>query len=146
VTGLGADAAHDIVAIEQLVRRSAALNDGREWAALASLYSVTGRLRRPNGDEVSGRDAIEASYAAAPATRRTRHLCGGSVVETDSAGAVAVTPVLLFTWDAATDGSVAQATGPAIGDFTDVLVRTEHGWRIAERIATVTARVPTVGG
>jgi hypothetical protein len=146
VTAPGAGAAHDIVAIEQLVRRSAALNDDRQWAALAALYAVTGRLRRPNGDEVIGRDEIEASYGAGPATRRTRHLCGGTVVETDGTTASAVTPVLLFTWDAATDSAVADATGPAIGELTDVLIRTEEGWRIAERIATVTARVAAGGG
>lgn len=143
---MSAGATDDVIAVEQLVRRSAALNDGRDWTALAALYTVDGLLRRPNGEQVAGREAIEASYAAGSATRRTRHMCGGTLVDVDGDTARAVTPVLLFTWDGSDDRPVAEAVGPAIGEFADVLVRTGDGWRIAERIATVTARVPTGAG
>ena len=143
---MSAGGADDVVAVEQVVRLSAALNDGRSWTALAALYTDDGLLLRPNGEQVAGRDAIEASYAAGSASRRTRHLCGGTLVDVDGDTARAVTPVLLFTWDASDTGSVAEATGPAIGEFADALVRTGDGWRIAERIATVTARVPTGAG
>ena len=135
-------ASADVVAVEQVIRRSAAHNDARRWAELAALYTDDATLVRPDGQHVVGRAAIETSYAGASPTRRTRHLCGGTVVDLDGDVATATTPVLLFTWE---DGSAA-ATGPAIGEFADVLVRGEDGWRLRERVATVSARVPAAGG
>lgn len=139
--------ADDVVAIEQVVRRSADHNDRREWHALAALYDIEATLTRPSGDRITGREAIEAAYAAGPADRRTRHLCGGTVVEIVEPGvARATTPVLLFTWQHSEDTELPAATGPAVGAFADVLVRSGSGWVIRERVATLAARVGAGGG
>lgn len=133
-----------IVAIEQVISRSAALNDARDWSGLAALYADDATLARPNGQRVTGRPAIEATYAATPPARRTRHVCTGTLVDVDGDTAHARTSVLLFTWEHDPDhGGLPDATGPAIGEFDDTLVRSGENWLLAERVATLSARVPT---
>jgi ketosteroid isomerase-like protein len=107
------------------------------------LYTADATLTRPNGESVTGRAAIEQSYASASPTRRTRHVCSNTLIEVDEqAGtASAETSVLLFTWeDAAGASGLPSATGPAIGDFSDRFVLTADGWRIAVRQASLSAR------
>lgn len=132
-----------VVAIEQLIHRSARCNDRRDWAALAALYTADATLTRPNGERLEGNRAIHDAYASAPAERRTRHACSGTLVELHGQDrATAWTSVALFTWigDAAAPDTLPTATGPAIGEFTDTLVRIDGAWRIAERVATLSAR------
>ena len=133
----------DVVAIEQLIHRSARCNDARDWSALAALYTADAVLIRPNGQRLEGNDAIRDAYAAAPAERRTRHVCAGTIVDLDGVDrAAAWTSVALFTWTAEPGGpdALPTTTGPAIGEFTDTLVRIDGVWRIAERTATLSAR------
>jgi SnoaL-like domain len=135
--------ADDVIAIEQLIRRSAQCNDRRDWAALAALYDVGASLTRPNGQRLEGREAIRVAYASAPSDRRTRHVCAGTVVEPDGADrATAWTSVSLYTWVTEPDAGhpLPTATGPAIGEFADTLVRAGTGWLLAERVATLSAR------
>lgn len=128
--------------IVQIVHRSAALNDARDWAALAALYTDDATLTRPNGRRLTGRTDIEAAYAAAPPARRTRHVCSNTVVEIDGDTARAATSVLLFTWDHEPGAdALPPASGPVIGEFVDRLTRTPGGWLLAERVATLSARV-----
>lgn len=130
-------------AILRVIHESADRNDRRHWSQLAELYSDDATLTRPNGESVVGRAAIEASYASASATRRTRHVCTNSLIDVDeSTGtASAETSVLLFTWEES-PGSLGlpDVAGPAIGAFSDRFVLTDDGWRLAARRASLSAR------
>jgi ketosteroid isomerase-like protein len=129
---------------QRLVVDSAAYNDSRDWEALAALYADDGVVARPNGDRVVGRAAIAESYAAAPANRRTRHVCTNWRFDLERPDAArGTTTVLVYSWDA--DGAVDSKFGHQlddrmlIGDFVDRFVRTPGGWRIAERRASLSA-------
>ncbi len=136
-----------LLAVERVIRDSAAHNDVRDWDALAALYTPDARLTRPSGQTAVGRDAIRAAYAGGATDRRTRHLCTDVRVEVDGRGteASASTTVLLVSWtrdpDAAA-GDVPTASGSAVGEFADRLVLTDDGWRLAERIARLDVRLP----
>lgn len=130
-------------AILRVIHESAALNDRRHWSALARLYADDATLTRPNGDSVTGRVAIEQSYASGSPTRRTRHVCTNVLIDVDepSGTANAETSVLLFTWeDVPGVPGLPDASGPAIGEFRDRLVLTADGWRIVARRASLSAR------
>ncbi|WP_230461397.1 nuclear transport factor 2 family protein [Sphingobium sp. CAP-1] len=116
-------------AIEQdcarLVALYANLNDAGRWPDVAALYAPDGRMARPTApdDWVAGRDAILAAFLARPA-RTTRHVCSNIVIDVvDDTHARGESAMLLFTGDAA----------PKVGSFNDVFVRTDAGWRFAER-------------
>lgn len=136
---------HDIVtAVTQLVYASAAANDDRDWSGLAALYTRSGVLTRPNGQQIEGRAAIESAYAGGSPSRRTRHVCANTTVSVDDAAGARVTArttVLVYSWEHdPTAPGLAVAAGPAIGEFLDEVEWTTDGWRISRRIATLAAR------
>lgn len=129
-------------ACTRVILDSAAANDERQWAALAALYTPDGVVVRPNGQRLVGRDEIERAYAGGSPDRVTRHLC--SNVRVDVVGpdeARAVTTVLIVSGQRSDDPDVTFGVVPnehhAVGEFADRLVRTDEGWRIAERQASV---------
>ena len=129
-------------ACERVVIDSATCNDRREFSALAALYTVDGVVVRPNGQRLEGRAAIEEAYAAGPPDRVTRHLCTNVRVDVDGPDAArATTAVLIVSGRRADDPDVSFGVVPSerhlVGEFADRLVRTDEGWRIAERRATV---------
>ena len=129
-------------ACEQAVLASARANDERDWTALAGLYAADGRLTRPSGQTIEGRDAIEASYRSGPPDRRTRHVCTNVHVVPDGDDAAdATTTVLLFAWVDDPDAEGLPATTPILGEFEDRLVRIDGRWVIARRVARLLARV-----
>jgi ketosteroid isomerase-like protein len=128
----------------RLVVDSAFYNDSRDWDALAALYADDGVVVRPNGTRIVGRAAITESYAAAPANRRTRHVCTNWRFDLDGRHAArGVTSVLVYSWDADREPDPKFGhqldSRMVIGDFADRFVRTPDGWRIAERRATLSA-------
>lgn len=130
-------------ACERVIVDSATFNDRREFAALAGLYTTDGVVVRPNGQRLEGRAAIEEAYAAGPSGRVTRHLCSNVRVEVDGPDAArATTMVLIVSGQRSDDPDVTLGVVPGerhlVGEFADRLVRTEEGWRIAERHATIT--------
>jgi ketosteroid isomerase-like protein len=137
----------DIEQVIRVIHESAVRNDARDWSALAALYCDDATLTRPNGQVVSGRAAIEASYGSGSPTRRTRHVCTNITVDIgDDGTATARTSVLLFTWEHDEETSaLPAASGPAIGEFADRLVPTPDGWQITTRVATLSARLPPAG-
>jgi uncharacterized protein (TIGR02246 family) len=121
-------------ACERLIADSAVLNDQREWAALAALYAPDGVVVRPNGQRLEGREAIEAAYAGGDPDRVTRHLCANVRVDVDDAdSAHATTTVLIMSGTRGDDSNTTYR----VGEFADSFVRTEEGWRIAERRASL---------
>jgi ketosteroid isomerase-like protein len=124
-------------AIAELIVRYAALNDAHDWEALAALYTEDGRMSRPTSpdDFVAGRAAILAGFKSRP-PRAARHFVANILVTLEGeTRARASSQILLFTGAAADDGGlpIQSATPPLIGSYDDTLVRTEDGWRFAER-------------
>jgi ketosteroid isomerase-like protein len=137
----------DVLVIEHACARvivdSATYNDRREFGALAALYTADGVVVRPNGQRLEGRAAIEAAYAAGSPDRVTRHLCSNVRVDVESADtARATTAVLIVSGTRSDDPDVTFGVVPSehhmVGEFADRLVRTDEGWKIAERRATLT--------
>lgn len=120
----------DKAAIAELITRYAALNDARDWHALAALYTEDGRMNRPTApdDFVIGRDAILASFEARP-HRLARHIVANVLISLDDSDhAHATSNILLFT------AEVDEAPGPPlVGTYQDTLKKTTKGWRFTER-------------
>lgn len=113
-------------ACERLIIDYAALVDAADWAAVAGLYMVNGRMSRPTAPDefIQGREAILASFLARP-RRTTRHICANIRVTLHDAGeATATSQILLFT---------AADSLPLVGGYTDRIVATDGAWRFAER-------------
>lgn len=124
-------------ACAKLITEYAARLDAGLWEDVAALYVAEGRMSRPTApdDFIEGREAILASFTARP-PRISRHVCINIRVEiTDEATATATSQILLFTADAAEDGGlpIQSAAPPMVGTYADRLVKTEAGWRFAER-------------
>ena len=127
-------------ACRELVLRAAECADGHDAAGLAALFAPDGVLRRPGGQAMVGRAAIEAAYAQRPRERITRHLVTNTLVEVESSTrASARSRVLLWA------GSTEDADGPQgrplrgpqlVGEFADRFVLTDEGWRFASRDAS----------
>jgi len=112
--------------INQLILRYANLNDENRWEEVAALYTVDGSMARPTAPDtpVVGREAILASLRARP-PRVTQHVIANVTVDVESATAArAFSGIALYT---------AKDAPPLLGYFRDRLVRTEEGWRFAER-------------
>ena len=129
-------------ACERLIVDSATHNDQRDWPALAALYAEDGVVVRPNGQRLEGRAAIEAAYAAGPGARVTRHVCGNLRVHVDGPeSAHATTVVVIVSGTRSDDPDVTFGIVPnehhLVGEFADRFTRTDAGWRIAERRASM---------
>jgi len=123
---------------ERLIKHYVNLNDARDWAAVAALYTEDARFARPSqpGVFVEGREAILASFLARPA-RAQRHVIANVVVEVEDADhARAFSVIVLYMGDPSAPGELPamSASSPLVGTFTDKLVRTRDGWRFAERV------------
>lgn len=124
--------------VSRLIKLYVNLNDAQDWAAVAALYTDDARFARPSkpGEFVEGREAIHASFLARPA-RAQRHVIANTVVDVvDADTARAFSVIVLYMGDAADDGGLPEQDpkSPLIGTFTDLVVRTDAGWRFAERV------------
>jgi len=137
----------DLMLIERACARvvidSATFNDRKDWPALAALYTDDGVVVRPNGQRLEGRPAIEAAYASGAPDRVTRHLCSNVRVDVEGPDSARVTTaVLIVSGVRSDDPDVTLGIAPnerhVVGEFADRLVRTDAGWRIAERHASLT--------
>jgi hypothetical protein len=115
----------------RLIHLYAQLNDARRWSELAALYTVDGSMTRPTApnDPIIGRAAILAAFEAR-APRTTRHICANVVIDVESEHAASGTSaMLLFT----------SANGPPlVGGFEDRFIKSDEGWRFAERRGLMT--------
>ncbi|OYW45851.1 MAG: hypothetical protein B7Z08_01240 [Sphingomonadales bacterium 32-68-7] len=122
---------------ERLIKDYVNLNDAQDWFAVAALYTEDARMGRPSqpGTFVEGRKAILDAFLARP-PRAQRHVISNVVVDVDDADhARAFSVIVLYQGDPAEPGELPtmSANSPLIGWYRDRLVRTEHGWRFAER-------------
>ncbi|WP_338242815.1 nuclear transport factor 2 family protein [Aurantiacibacter hainanensis] len=121
--------------VTRLIHEYVWANDAQDWQACAALYTEDAVFRRPSGgDPVVGREAILASFTARP-PRAQRHVMANTLVEVVSESEARVKSVIvLYMGDAAEDGlPVQDPKSPLIGTFEDRVVKTEDGWRFAER-------------
>lgn len=115
----------------RLIHLYAQLNDASRWEEVAALYAPYGIMTRPSAPEmeICGRAEILAAFQGRP-PRLTRHVCSNVVIDVESANrARGSSAMLLFT---------AADKLPLVGGFEDRFVRTEEGWRFAERRGTLT--------
>ncbi len=124
-------------ACARLITGYGALLDAGRWEDVAGLYVPDGRMSRPTApdDFIEGRDAILASFTARP-PRISRHVCINIRVDVRGGDqATASSQILLFTAEAAADDGlpIQSSAPPMVGTYADRLVRTEAGWRFAER-------------
>jgi hypothetical protein len=115
-------------------------NDTQNYEELARLFAEDGVFIRPNGDSVSGRNAILNSYRSRPAGRLTRHICTNIRITPTSANrASGLTYAIVYS--ANPNETPVQHFGlkadgrTLIGEFEDEFVRTDEGWRFASRRA-----------
>ncbi|MBC8749565.1 MULTISPECIES: nuclear transport factor 2 family protein [Paraburkholderia] len=135
-TILAKQACHDLVV------RFALLNDARDTAGLAALFAPDGVMRRPDGTELRGHPAIAAAYSNRPADRISRHHVGSVLIDVESPRSASGTSSVLL-WTGSTSDPVGPFGRPAaarqvLGEFHDRFVKTDDGWRIAERVAHFT--------
>jgi 3-phenylpropionate/cinnamic acid dioxygenase small subunit len=127
--------------IARLITRFALLNDAADWSGVAAMFAEDGRFIRPaGGDPVVGREAIRSSFESRP-PRTSCHLITNIVVDVTSAHeANARCSMLLYTAPA---GATVAVSPALIGGFRDKLVRTQEGWRFAERAGFLDLKVET---
>jgi ketosteroid isomerase-like protein len=126
-------------ACRQLVHRYAYLNDERDFAAIAELFTEDGVLFRPSAPDkpIQSRVAILAALQTRPATTATFHVCTDVVVEVLSMNhATARSRILMLSGERTAGATVPDAAtvkAPLPGTFEDELVLTTEGWRFASR-------------
>lgn len=127
-------------ACERLVLDWVDLNDRQDYEGLAALFTENGTMVRPNGDSLTGREAILKSYQSRPGGRITRHICTNIRITVESADrARGLSYAIVYS--AAPAGPPASHFGfeaeprRLVGEFEDEFVRTPGGWRIQTRRA-----------
>ncbi|WP_108124218.1 nuclear transport factor 2 family protein [Saccharospirillum mangrovi] len=134
-------------AVEALIIRTGKTIDSKQFQALDQCFHAEGRLYRPTTPEpLIGPAAIAASYEQNPAQRLNRHLVSNLSVDIESANDVrAHCYVTLYSSD---DGELVDGVFGAplhrclVGEFHDRCVNTDAGWRILERRASFTLKMP----
>jgi 3-phenylpropionate/cinnamic acid dioxygenase small subunit len=120
---------------QEEVRRTLALyaqrHDNRDAEGYADLFAVDGCFLSARAEH-RGRGAVKEFiadlYRTQPANRRTKHLCGNSIIDVDDQTARAITDFVAF--ERLGDGPWQVHT---IGQYHDRLVLQDGMWRFAER-------------
>jgi hypothetical protein len=125
-------------ACTRLINRYTLLNDAADWEAVAALYTQDGSMARPSAPDkpVIGRDAILAAFRSRP-PRAARHVVTNIVVDVASeteARAVSIIVLYQGTGEDRHGLPVRDPNGPLIGTYTDILRKTDEGWRFASRV------------
>lgn len=134
-------------AVEDLILITGDSIDRKAFDQLVHCFHPEGRLYRPTTpDPLIGPRAIADSYRNNPPKRLNRHLVSNIRVQIDSATeARADSYVTLYSSE---DGdSVGEIFGAPlhrclVGEFHDLCVKTDAGWRILERRAEFTLNMP----
>ncbi len=133
-------------ACERLTVEYCQLIDHGEAAKTAELFAQDGVLDLGRG-EWRGREAIREAMAARDAlvNRISRHICNNFFITSISEDRVSATTYLsLYRSDVQPGDVVGKVVGPAVlGEYEDVFVRTDEGWRIGHRVCRVDLRSDT---
>jgi len=125
--------------IRRTLARYAHRHDGRDAEGYADLFTSDGSFAGANAEH-RGRAAVRAfiakHYQTQPANRRTKHLCGNSLIDVDGDSATAITDFVAY--ERLDDGPWQVHT---IGQYRDRLVREADMWRFVER-RVVSAAAP----
>lgn len=125
----------DILAIEQLQRAYARLNDEARWHEAAALFTEDACFTRPAApaQPIVGRAAILQAFLARPPGPPRRHLVANPeavLLDADNARARCHSILLV---------DLGEGRGTVtVGGFEDVLVRTAGGWRFRSRTGFTT--------
>ncbi len=120
---------------QEEVRRTLALyahrHDSRDADGYADLFARDGSFvsaRAQHRGRGAVKEFIADLYRSQPTERRTKHLCGNSIIDVDGQSATAVTDFVAYE---------RQGDGPwqvhTIGQYQDKLVLEDGMWRFAER-------------
>ena len=105
--------------------------DQRDWAALRKCFTEAPVFVHPGG-HIEGVDGIvERARGALEPLDSSQHLLGNVVVEVDGDDA---SSICYFQAQHVRAGTPGGDTYLIAGSYTDRLVRTPQGWRIAERV------------
>jgi uncharacterized protein (TIGR02246 family) len=120
---------------QEEVRRTLALyahcHDSRDAEGYANLFALDGSFvsaRAQHRGRPAVKDFIAELYRTQPENRRTKHLCGNSVIDVDGQTARAVTDFVAY--ERLGEGAWQVHT---IGQYEDRLVLEDGVWRFAER-------------
>ncbi len=122
---------------EALIHAFCHFIDHGQALRVVDLFTDDGVFDR-TGAALCGHAALAEAMARRPSGMVTRHVCSNIVLRAESPDRiVGTTAFLLFRRDGA---ALAADAGPAtclqaVGDFEDVFIRTDVGWRIASRKA-----------
>lgn len=121
-----------------------AVNDG-DVEAFVELFRPDAVWERPGADPLQGQDQIREFMQSRPSDRTLRHVTGGVRVHVlDSTHATARSQTLVFTGPG---GSALPVDGHGLVkmvEYADQLLRTESGWRFAERVTTIVFSEPDI--
>jgi|MDSV01.3.fsa_nt_gb hypothetical protein len=122
-------------ACETLVMDYARHRDQSRGVALAQLFTQDAELS-VNGETFTGRKALLARFEA-PAAKRFRHMMSNvQITVTGHRQATGVSYALIFVGpiDARNpDAPITVSNFVAMGEYHDIFVLTDAGWRIASR-------------
>ena len=126
----------------QLALRFIGHSDRQEWAEMCALLTEDASFARPTDPDnpIIGRAAIQAAFEARPADRITRHVCSNHVIVADSyERATGRLYATLYTGAAGNDAALGTRADSRrlLGEFEDVYVSTDEGWRIASRTGRI---------
>lgn len=107
--------------------------DHREFDKAVALFAPDGKFIRPDL-QAEGREEIAKIWVDRPESVVTKHMLTPTFfTEIEADSAASVTPFTLYQteWDG--EGLPKFGQPVAIAEFHDRFIRTEEGWRIAER-------------
>lgn len=134
-------------ACERLIVEYTHLVDFGNAPAIADLFTDDG-VWRTDEFAMEGRDAIRAGFERRQGVtrRQSRHVCTNVVVTVDGDTANGLCYLVNYRHDS--ESGVAELPAPAdvpkyVGEYHDTFVRTDDGWRFADRHCTTTFLRPS---
>lgn len=121
-----------------------AVNDG-DIDAFVALFLPDAVWERPGTDPLRGQDQIRSFMQSRPVDRTLRHVTGGVRVRVlDSTHAAVRSQTLVFTGPGSPTLPVDRHGLVKMVEYADQLLRTESGWRFAERVTTTVFSEPDI--
>lgn len=127
-------------ACERLVRQFAMLNDDRDHEGIAALFTEEAAFARPFDPDnpIVGRNNIMVMFRDRP-RRLARHIMTNTVVDIVSPTEARGRTYLMFVSSTDVDSPrpVKAEPGVHLGQYDDIFVLTEAGWRFQQRLGSL---------